>query len=142
MDWGQIRCHCSIYQKIQDHLDRESQYCFPAQKVSTSVQTEGVQTDASSQTDAMVETDILQENMKYESDVESNVESDVESDLESDMASEGLVEPVPVVPVVPEMADNPSTLSMQFPTVEIKMSVGRGGKCTACRRSRIRTLRN
>ena len=120
LDWGQIRCHCSIYQKIQDHLDGKSQYCFPAHKVSTSVQTEGVQTDASSQTDAMVETDILQENMKYESDVES----DVESDLESDVASEGLVEPVPVVPVVPEMADNPSTLSMQFPTVEIKMSVG------------------
>ena len=115
LDWGQIRCHCSIYQKIQDHLDGKSQYCFPA--VSTSVQTEGVQTDASSQTDAMVETDILQENMKYESDVES----DVESDLESDVASEGLVEPVPVVS---EMADNPSILSMQFPTVEIKMSVG------------------
>ena len=106
-----------------------SQYCFPAHKVSTSVQTEGVQIDASSQTDAMVETDILQENMKYESDVESDVESDMESDLEYNVASEGLVEPVPVVP---EMADNPSTLSMQFPTVEIKMSVGRGGKCTAC----------
>ena len=93
LEWGQVRCHCSVYQKIQDHLDGKSQYCFPAHKVSTSVQTEGVQTDASSQTDAMVETDILQENMKYESDVESNVESDVDSDLESDVTSEGLVEP-------------------------------------------------
>ena len=28
LDWGQIRCHCSIYQKLQDHLDGNSPYPF------------------------------------------------------------------------------------------------------------------
>ena len=28
LDWGQIRCHCSIYQKLQDHLDGKSPYPF------------------------------------------------------------------------------------------------------------------
>ena len=28
LDWGQIRCHCSIYQKMQDHLDGKSPYPF------------------------------------------------------------------------------------------------------------------
>ena len=28
LDWGQMRCHCSIYQKLQDHLDGKSPYPF------------------------------------------------------------------------------------------------------------------
>ena len=28
LDWGQMRCHCSVYQKLQDHLDGKSPYPF------------------------------------------------------------------------------------------------------------------
>ena len=28
LDWGQMRCHCSVYQKLQDHLDGKTPYPF------------------------------------------------------------------------------------------------------------------
>ena len=28
LDWGQMRCRCSVYQKLQDHLDSKSPYPF------------------------------------------------------------------------------------------------------------------
>ena len=28
LDWGRLRCHCSIYEKLQDHLDGKSPYPF------------------------------------------------------------------------------------------------------------------
>ena len=28
LDWGRLRCHCSVYEKLQDHLDSKSPYPF------------------------------------------------------------------------------------------------------------------
>ena len=28
LNWGQMRCHCSVYQKLQDHLDGKAPYPF------------------------------------------------------------------------------------------------------------------
>ena len=80
LDWGRIRCHCSIYQKIQDHLEGQSQYRFPLHSVSTSVQTESRNQDASVQTGEMSSSDA-------EADTEAGVEADTEADVESDAES-------------------------------------------------------
>ena len=109
--------------------------------MSTSVQTESRNQDASVQTEEISSSDA-------ESDAESmvvNVGSPVEFKLKSEVKSEDLIKPILVVPeeisdedpmevpdLVPEVSIvNQSTLSLQFFSVQIQMSVGIGGRCTA-----------
>ena len=149
LDWGCIRCHCSIDRKIQDHLEGQSQYPFPLHSVSTSVQTELRNQDTSVQTE---ETSSSDAEVDVESDAESmvvNVGSPVEFKVKSEVKSQDPIQPILVdteeisdeglmeVPdMVPETVSevpivNQSTLSFQFSSVQIQMSVRTGGRCTA-----------
>ena len=28
LDWGRLRCHCAVYEKLQEHLDGKNPYPF------------------------------------------------------------------------------------------------------------------
>ena len=160
LDWGRIRCHCSIHQEIQDHLEGQSQYRFPLHSVSSSVQTESRNQDASVQTGEMSSDAEADTEADVESDAESmvvNVGSPVEFKVKSEVKSEDPFQPILVVPekisdedtmevadmvrdlapdLVPETVSevpivNQSTLSFLFSNVQIQMSVRTGGRCTA-----------
>ena len=124
LEWGNLRWHCSIYQKIQDHLDGKKPYSFPTVTVDAVVQTDSYDAQAISNASVQAE---LTPNKLESIDSESEYESEEEEEIPIPIP----VEHIPDVPDVPGVGDC-STLSLKFPSVEIKMSVGKTGKCTTC----------
>ena len=118
LDWGNLRCHCSIYQKIQHHLDGKKPYSFPRFTIDALVQTDSY--DAQTISNASVQTELTPNKVR-------SIAS--ESEYESEEEEIPILIPVEHIPDVPGVGDC-STLLLKFPSVEIKMSVGKTGKCT------------
>ena len=83
LNWGQIRYHCSVYQKIQDHLDEKSRYPFPSKSSDVSVQTELICDPIVIKPVEHVMEAVFEVKSEIELQIESEIETQTKSEIES-----------------------------------------------------------